>query len=224
MRFRYLTTLFALVISAQAALAVEHRVEPLNEAAPADELAADIAAKLATTGTRVIRGSSRTLCDIWLTAEWPLESLEPGPDLIYPFQPGQLIGVVRFERKSRDFRDQEIDAGVYTLRYAQQPVDGAHVGTSITRDFLLVVKAAEDKTPDPVAYKPLVQASAAAVQTSHPGLLSLQRVMGEPGELPSIREVDANEWWIVRLAGRAAVGEKSTPMPIDLVIVGQSAE
>ncbi|MCA9154683.1 MAG: hypothetical protein KDA38_07835 [Planctomycetales bacterium] len=224
MRFRSFATLFTLVLSAQTALAIDHRVEKLDEAAPADALSPEIAGQLAESGVRVIRGSSRTLCDIWLTKQWPLKSLEAGADLIYPFQPGQLIGVVRFDRKSSDFRDQEIEEGVYTLRYAQQPVDGAHVGTSITIDFLLVVKAEADKSAEPLAYKPLAEKSAAAVQTSHPGLLSLQRVPEEAGDTPSIREDEEKEWWIVRLTGKAAVEGKQSAMPIDLVIVGQATE
>ena len=40
-----------------------------------------------------------------------------------------------------DFRDQGIPAGTYILRYSQQPVDGAHVGTSTTRDFLALLPA-----------------------------------------------------------------------------------
>ena len=89
MRFRSFATLFTLVLSAQTALAIDHRVEKLDEAAPADALSPEIAGQLAESGVRVIRGSSRTLCDIWLTKQWPLKSLEAGADLIYPFQPGQ---------------------------------------------------------------------------------------------------------------------------------------
>lgn len=223
MRFQHLATVLTFVLSAQSALAIDHRVEKLDEAAPADELSAEVAATLNPTGVRVIRGTSRTLCDIWLCKEWAVKSFEPGADLIYPFQPGQLIGVVRFDRKSADFRDQEIEEGVYTLRYGQQPVDGAHVGTSLTRDFLLLSKASEDKSPAIVEYKPLVAASAAAVQTSHPGLLSLQRVECD-AEAPAIRNREDADWWIVRLSGQATADGKKQTLPIDLVIVGVATE
>jgi len=207
--------IFAFVV--RAAVAADHRVEPLAEAAPADALSPDIAAQLNTEGVRVIRGSNRVICDIWTCKEWPVEAFEAG-ELLYPLAPGQLIGVVRYPRKGADFRDQPIADGVYTLRYAHQPVDGAHVGTSPTRDFLLLVPAAEDKTVDKIDPKQLAQLSTKASGTSHPSLLSLQKVEGDM----AVRNVADKDWWIVRLNGNATSNGESRPLPLDLVVVGQA--
>ena len=200
--------------------AADHRVEMLKEPAPADELAPAIAATLQPEGVKVIRGTSRTVCEIWLCKEWKLNSFEVGSDLLYPFVPGQLIGVVRFPRRGADFRDQDIDSGVYTLRYAQQPVDGAHVGTSPTRDFLLLVPADKDRSPAILAYTPLTQASAEAAGTTHPALLSLQKLAGEQ----AVRHDEDRDWWIVRLNSTAKAGEQSRPLGFDLVVAGQAVE
>ena len=131
-----MTLIFARCLTGLAVLslpllasAADHRVEALKEKAPAG-VAAPIAAQLSDTGVKIIRGTSRTVCEIWLTKQWDLKSLEAKGDVNYSFTPGQLIGVINYPRKGADFRDQQIDPGVYTLRYAQQPVDGAHVGTS----------------------------------------------------------------------------------------------
>ena len=207
-----------------ASEAAEHRVEKLNEPAPADAVSKEIAKLLQPTGAQIIRGSTRKICDIWLCKQWQLKSFDKPADVNYPFQPGQLIGVVRYHRKGADFRDQDIEDGVYTLRYAQQPIDGAHVGTSPTRDFLLLLSAAKDRSPAVIEYKPLTEQSAQAVGTTHPGLLSLQRVEGKSESLPSIRENPQHDWWIVRMESEARAGDQAKKLPIDLVVVGQAAE
>jgi hypothetical protein len=210
-----LAFLFVVTCSATAA---DHRVEPLAESAPADALSTNIAATLAPEGVRVIRGESRAICDIWMCQDWPVQALEPGANLIYPLTPGQLVGVIRFPRKGSDFRDQDIAAGVYTLRYGQQPVDGAHVGTSPTRDFLLLLPAADDTSTDVIPYEQLADLSAKAAGTAHPCLLSLQRTEGDQ----PIRHLSDRDWWLVRLNGKITKDGQSKELPLDLVVVGQA--
>jgi hypothetical protein len=135
-----------------------------------------------------------------------------------------LIGALRFPRRSRDFRDQNIARGVYTLRYGLQPIDGNHVGTSPTRDFLLLVRAADDRSADDLDVKTLMSASADAAGSNHPGMLCLQRVQGEPAAAPALREVPNNEWWILQITGAANAGGKSQPLPIAMVVVGHASE
>ena len=200
--------------------AAEHRVEELKETAPKEALSPPIATQLASTGVRIIRGTSRSVCDIWLCKEWAVKAPLKNDDVIYPFTPGQLIGVVRYARKGSDFRDQDITKGVYTLRYARQPVNGDHIGTSPTRDFLLLVKASVDKSAAEFDYKKLVDASAEAVESTHPGMLSLQRLQGKG----PIRNNELHDWWIVRLQGKTKMGGVIKNQSIDVVIVGQAAE
>ena len=204
--------------------AAEHRVEKLNEAAPKEGISKEIAATLSPTGVRVIRGTSRTVCDIWLCKQWDLKTLKAEGEILYPFQPGQLIGVVRYPRRGSDFRDQQVDKGVYTLRYGHQPVDGNHVGTSVTRDFVMLVAVDKDKKPALFAYKPLVERSSEASDSGHPALLSLQEVSGGKDQVPSIRHMDEMDWWIVRLQGKAKLKDKLQPIKLDLVVVGHASE
>jgi hypothetical protein len=210
--------LVVLLIATGQAAAADHRVEQLNEPAPADALSPEIAALLAPQGVRVIRGESRQICDIWMCREWPVEALEPGENLIYPLRPGQLIGVVRFPRKGSDFRDQDIAAGVYTLRYGLQPVDGAHVGTSPTRDFLLLLSAADDTSTDVTPEEELKELSAKAAGTTHPCLLSLQRTEGDQ----PIRHLSDRDWWLVRLNGKLTNEGQAKELALDLVVVGKA--
>jgi hypothetical protein len=199
--------------------AADHRLEPLSEAPPSEGVAPAIAGLFEATGFRVIRGESRTVCDVWLCKQWDVAAGERPQAVNYPFPPGGLIGIVRYPRKGSDFRDQDIPEGVYTLRYAQQPVDGAHVGTSPTRDFLLLTPVAKETSPAAPDYRTLVKQSAEAAGSSHPLLLSLQQAEGKETS-PAIRHIDEPDWWIARLGGKT----KTATVPIDVVVAGHAAE
>ena len=208
--------------------AADHKVEPITEAPPASELAPAVAPLLGGPAFRVVRGESRVVCEVWLCKQWTIKGDLPktGGDVIYPLQPGQLIGVVRYPRKASDFRDQDIAPGLYTLRYGQQPVDGAHVGTSPTRDFLLLLKASDDQDVAALDYKGLTKKSADAAGSNHPLLLSMQRLPESSATVapPSIRHQEEHDWWIVRTEGQLKEGEKSRKLPVEVVFVGKAAE
>ncbi len=225
MKTRLALPLVAVLLMSSFTVASDHRVEPLNESAPAEEISKEVAGQLAPAGMRVIRGTETTLCDIWLCKEWPAKAdFQASADVLYPFQPGQLVGVVRFARESADFRDQDIGSGVYTLRYAQQPVDGAHVGTSPTRDFLLLQSAAKDTSAAPMDYKKQVELSKEVGESTHPALLSMQRLQDDAATAPSMRHDEERDWWILRFQGKVKAGDQVRDLPIELVVAGVAAE
>ncbi len=219
-----LLILSAVAWSSASTLAADYRTEPLAEPPPKEGLAEGIAKTLAPQAVRVIRGTKTKYCDIWLCQELQVQQdFEPTSEVLYPFTPGQLIGVVRFSRRGSDFRDQDIDRGLYTLRYAQQPVDGAHVGTSLTRDFLLLVQAEHDQSVEPLEYDRLTEDSAEAAGSSHPCLLSMQRVAAD-AEHARMHHDEDHDWWILTLNGRSKAGDKASPLVIRLVVVGVGEE
>ena len=218
-----LTVLFSLFLFAFQAMGAEHRVEVKKEGPPAGELSKEIAAQISPTGFQVIRGESRVVCEIWLCKQWTVKAdFKPNNDILYPFSPGQLVGVAHFPRKGSDFRDQEISSGVYTLRYSLQPVDGNHVGTSPTRDFFLLVSAEVDKSPAPLDMDKLMEQSAEAAGSMHPAMLCLQQP-GKGGKL-AIRHNEEHDWWIVGVQGKTKAGKKEADLAIELVVVGTAAE
>lgn len=218
MKSSVLSVLFACLFTVPA-WSADYRVEPLAESPPISELKEDIAGKLKTDGVRIIRGTKTTYCDIWLCKKWDVPAdFEPTPEVLYPFEAGQLIGVVRFGRKGADFRDQDIAKGVYTIRYSQQPVDGAHVGTSLIRDCLVLVRAEDEQNAAPTGNDDLVERSSAAAESGHPGLFSMQHLTSK--KFPSMRHTDETDWWILALQG--TVGEKA--LPIEFVISGVVVE
>ena len=193
------------------------------EAAPTGTLAPEISSLLEAKGIKVSKGST-VVCELWFAKEWPVEAnATTGGEVIYPLTVGEVIGAIRFPKKAGDFRGQDVPAGVYVLRYAQQPVDGAHVGTSPTRDFLAMSPAAKDRDPKTIDYKALVNVSKETAGAAHPGILSLQRVEGG-GAAPSVREVSDKEWVVVHVVGKIKQGGSVKDLPLDLVVVGKAAE
>lgn len=224
MKFAPALTFFILAGWAGMAAAADVSVERLDEPAPGEALAPAIAAQLSPTGYKVASGA-RTVCEVWLAKEWPVKpGFAPSISVLYPFEMGQLIGVVRYKRKGEDFRKQELSSGVYTVRYAQQPVDGSHVGTSDTRDFLLLLKADGDTDAAVMSKEKLIKQSIEAAGTTHPAMLCLLAASGDAAAYPLVEHDESRDLWILRVAGKQNVGGKSSDLPLGLVVVGHAAE
>jgi hypothetical protein len=205
-------------------LAQEYKAAKIDSGAPANAISPEIAAQLQPAGFKVVKGESRPVCEIWLAKELAAKAdAKVTSEVLYPLTPGQLVGVIRYPRKAADFRDQEIPSGVYTLRYGQQPVDGAHIGTSPTRDFLLLLPGEKDRDPAVLDYKALTTTSKETTGTAHPGILSLQKAV-EGGEALAVRENAEKEWTIVRFIAKVKQGDAAKELPMELVVVGVAGE
>jgi hypothetical protein len=209
-----------------SAIAADYRVAPLKEGPPKDELPADLASQLSSTGIRVVRGVNTPYCDIWLCRELEVAADAKLPPMVhFPFRQGQFMGVVRYERSGADFRDQKIAKGIYTLRFALQPTDGAHEGVFPTRDFLLLVRPEKDKSPADIKdFEALSKLSEEAVESSHPGFLCLKQPVGQAKEPLSIRHDADADWWIVRFSVKTKAGGVVKDTELELVVSGHAKE
>jgi hypothetical protein len=220
-----LPRLFVLLIMislAGPAAGQEYTVKKSDAPPPADALAPEIAALLSPAGYQVAEGS-RVVCEIWLCKEWPVAAdAKTTAEVQYPFTPGQILGAVRYPRRSSDFRDQEVAAGVYVLRYSQQPVDGAHVGTFPTRDFAALLPAAKDRSAKDLDYKTLTTISKETTGTAHPAIRPLLKP--QETEAPAISTNEEHNWTMVRLAGNVKAGEAPKDLVIEMVVAGVAAE
>lgn len=203
-----------------APAADDHSLAVLEDAPPADALSEGVVEAIQPTGVTVQRGS-RALCNVWLAVQWKTrEGFKPSLSMLYPFQMGELLGVVEFKRTTADFRGQEIAAGVYTVRYALQPEDGNHVGTSETRDFCLLLPAADDSSSGPLSPEAMIELSTKASQSNHPAMLCLLRA-DEPIAEPKLDHEQEHDWWILSLSGSV---QGTGALPLKLVVVGKAAE
>jgi len=222
--FQFAISICLFMVLASPTVAADYRVEKIDDGPSADDLSEEISAALADSGYQVIRGKKRSIGKIWLCKELPVAADFVATDeVLYPFTPGQLIGVIQFKRKSPDFRDHILTRGTYILRYGQQPVDGNHEGTSPTRDFLMLTRAEDDRTLAGPDAKTLIAQSADAAGSNHPAMLCLQAA-SEADEVPSLRHDEDREWSILQLEGQAKADGESQPIRIDIVVVGQAAE
>lgn len=219
---RRLSTILApwLVVSmVGSVVAATYRAEVLSEPAPKDELSSTVFDQLAPQGIRIIRGTKTQLCDVWFCKELKSKAGDLEPNVNYALTPGQLVGVVRFHRDGADIRDQEIVEGVYTMRYALQPVDGDHVGTFPTRDFLLLLRAEDDQEAAPLEDSDeLNELSAAAADTSHPASWPLLKVANPLTDPVGMRHDEENDWWILRVH-RDGAGDGQI-VDLEIVVVG----
>lgn len=220
---------FALMISVLSfdvtgsASAEEYELEKVTEAPPTDDLVDEIAALISDTSYKVVVDGSKTVAEIWLCKELEIPAdFEPSSERLYPFAEGELIGLIKFPRRAADFRDQDVNRGVYTLRFSLQPVDGNHEGTSPTRDFLCVVRAEDEESPDPIETDDLMILSSDAIESSHPGMFCLQKLEGAEADV--MRHNEDKEWWIARLVVHGKSGGKRVELPIDLVVAGHADE
>jgi hypothetical protein len=220
-RTTLLVCVLYLLFPAWPATAQEYHVAKLESASPADALAPEIAALLSPAGLKVIQGDSRVVCEIWLAKEWPVAAdAKTTAEIQFPFTPGQVLGAARFPRKASDFRDQEIPAGVYVLRYAQQPVDGNHVGTFPTRDFAALLPAAKDRSAAPLDYKTLTTLAKETTGTAHPAIRPLLKAAGDA----PVRTDEEKQWTMVRLPGKTKAGAELKDLALELVVAGVAAE
>jgi hypothetical protein len=213
-------TAILLFVFPLAVVAEEYRAEAF-ESAPPEGLSPDIAALVAPAGYKVVDGDGRTVVELWPAKQWAVKAdFAPSASIQYPLEVGTVAGALRFPRKGADFRGQDVARGVYTLRYANQPEDGNHVGTFATRDFLVMLPASSDTSPEALAVEDLHKISAESAGSTHPAIIPLMKAGGE-GELPAMRHLEEQEWWTLRFAGDGADGKK---LPMELVVVGKAQE
>ena len=211
--------LFAvLFLTARFAQAADYHLETATEPAPTGEFSDDILSQIGDTELKISKGK-RVFLEIWPAKQWTVKAgFAADSEVNYPFEPGQLIGVARFKSKGTDFRGQEIKPGLYTVRSGQQPVDGNHVGTAPTRDFFLLLPAAQDTAAKAPVEEALFKTSAEASGTAHPAILYL-RPGATAGE-PALDHEEDSEWWTLSFTNPTS----ADPVPVRLIVVGQAKE
>jgi hypothetical protein len=218
--FRTLVFVCAFATVVRSGLADDYSVAPI-EAVP-QEVKPEIGKALAAPGFQVT-GPDGVLCTVWFAKAPALqEGFSPTLSIKYPFAPGALIGVLKVEEGAEftDFREQVLLPGLYTLRYARQPQDGNHIGTSDLSDFLLVVPAKADESPETIPnLDDIVPLSIEAGGATHPAILALRPAdQGKAGQAKLAHD-SADDLWMLE----TAIGSDK-PQPLKLVVVGFALE
>ena len=214
-----LGTLLA-VLQVNASTAADLAVKTADKEPP-KELDASMRAKLQTKAVQLLEGE-KPVYEFWFSAEIPLQSKPAATGkALDALKPATLLGAVAVSRDRRDYRDDDLRAGVYTMRFALQPQDGNHLGTSEFNYFAILTPATIDNKLDGISdYKALVKASSKETSTDHPVILSLRPASSDPGDVPQLN-VPVPDHKSVRVKVPAKAGDEKVSIAFEVVYEGK---
>lgn len=181
-----------------------------------------------------LKADGEALCDLWLVQalELAAEPVAKSRIAFGQLELGSFVGVLRANGHGTDYRDAKIERGLYAMRYFVQPENGDHLGTAEMRDFLMLTKFAEDKSPAPIADEDTIyEMSVTASTTDHALVCYLVAPEGEVAESGRVYKHAKRAEWIVDLAvptrSPAAKpdgdpAKAAGPVRLGLVLVGVS--
>lgn len=215
-----------LVLAASGSVSAQtYKVEEI-EAAPPSEVAPEVAATLGSKAYRISEEGGEPLAEIWPRKAIPA-SEKPGEAqgaILFPFlAEGELLGVARLlADEVGDYRDQAIDAGVYTIRYGHLPINGDHLGVSPFRDYCLLLPAETDKSLEALPRKKMEKESMEAAGTSHPAAFSMLAAPSD-AKVSMSHDVENDAWSVAIPLDLVVPGEKEPVRhPVSLIVIGVS--
>jgi hypothetical protein len=216
-------TALALLTALPAWAADAYSIKTLDRTPAPNELQEPIRKLLSDRCVQLLDARGEVLAEVWMRKDVPARATEAQikNGLTYKEVPeSTLMGAIRYARQGTDYRKQKIPAGVYTLRLANQPQDGDHMGTAPYSEFLLLSPAAEDKQPDLMEAKALQELSAKTTN-DHPGVLLLFPGKGAGAE-PKLAKKEGGHW-VLMLQQEVKAGDKKATLPVGLTLVGVSS-
>ena len=226
---RFLCRLAVLVIGFTAAAAVAHAQDEkytlkTAESKPPSELKPAIAELLESAAVQVFDSKDQLYCEVWFRKSVPAKATEAQVQngLTYrEFEVSTVIGAIRFAQKGKDYRGQDVPAGVYSLRLAYQPQDGDHMGTAPHTEFCLLVAAGKDEKPAMMESKALYDASAKSIGGGHPAVFLLFPT-AKPASKPELADQGMGHW-VIRQELKAEANGKPAKIGIGLTVAGHSS-
>lgn len=200
-------------LAAVPGLAADFSVEAAG-AAPSEGVPAAVAALLQPDGVRVKDPAGKVVAELWGRKAAFEGNPSSGFGIRFDNIPeGALIGLIRFPESGSDYREQNIPAGLYTLRYGLHPENGDHMGVAPSRDFVLLTPAAADtEASKNYGFDDMVDLSY-KVGNSHPTVMRAALPDGDGGQ--HIWQDDLEQWVVdLKVAGDA----------VGIIVYGHSEE
>lgn len=173
----------------------------------------------------LVRDAKGAFATLWLCQELAVSATPEQRKVGLTYRhlaPGTLLGVLHLQRGWRDFHEQEVEAGIYALRYAVQPNTKDHEGTAPHRDFAILVPIAKETKPDPLPLKTLIAHSGTITGGTHPVVLQLYP-HPKPDATPSITRV-GKAGHTLRTTHTLRSDKTTTPMGIAFNLLGTGTE
>jgi len=192
----------------------------IQDKQPPPELAPGIREKLQAKAIQLLDGANPAL-EFWLVSELPLQSKpESTAKALDSVKQATLLGAVSVSKARHDYRDDDLAAGVYTMRFGLQPQDGNHLGTAEFPYFAVLIQAKLDTSPAGITdYKKMVKTSSKDRSSEHPMILSLRPASSEAGEAPKLKS-PAPDHKSVRVKIPASASSEKTAIVFEIVYDG----
>lgn len=206
-----------------SASAATFSVKSFDKQSP-EKLGASIRAVLSSNGYTILR-DDQPIFEIWLRTRIPLKKSFDAPEhALNALAQTSLIGAIAVLSDARDYRDDEIYAGIYTLRFDLRPEDGNHLGTSEHLFFAVLVEAKNDRDLAKITHsRQLSKASSKSSPNDHPVIFSLFPASSKEVKIPSIHEPASGHQAIrLSISGVHPDRDDAMPIPFDLVIEGMA--
>lgn len=202
---------FAVILALGTALFAADYKSAAGDAAPADVPEAFRSA-LEKSGTKILGPDGAVQFEIWMRAALPAGPASTESNVSLPMIPhGALLGVVKFTAEGSDRRGFQIKPGIYTLRFSLYPVNGDHQGVAPQRDFLILLRLADDPGLDATpSFDKLMELARKASGAPHPLTLSLRKDTGSAAGLTQA----GDDWVLHTKIGEAALA---------IIVIGQYA-
>jgi hypothetical protein len=218
------TALFiALIAPVIAGLTCQAEVAAKTETkAPPEEVSDAVKSTLGNQCHRVIEDGDVVL-EFWPRASLPLTGKPASVDkALDTFATASLFGVLRLHRDLRDYRDDKLPKGVYTMRFGKILADGNHLGASEFPYFAVLIPAAKDKASDGITtFKNMTQASAKETSSEHPMFMSLRPLKEKPATVPAVTEpAPDHKSLVVVMTGKAEGADQPSELVLAIVFQG----
>ena len=119
----------------------------------------------------------------------------------------------------KEIRGKPVMAGVYTLRYGQQPQNGDHLGISPFREFLLLSPAAVDQDPKTTGFDGAVALSKQTIGTAHPAALSLDPPVATEAVLSAYSNEQGHKGVVFEMP-RSVNGKPAGTIRFGVILIG----
>ena len=161
--------------------------------------------------------------EFWLRVPLPMKAKPGKPEkALDALATTTLMGVVRVHKSGRDYRDDDLYQGVFTMRYGKIPGDGNHLGATDFPYFAVLIPAKKDPKLDTYkTFKTMTKASLKDTAAEHPMILSLRPAKKATAK-PTIIE-PAPEHKSILLAAIGALKDAKAPVTIPMQIVFEGA-
>lgn len=190
---------------------------------PPDEVAADMRGLLDTNAVQLLNGD-KPVFEFWFRKDIPL-SAKPGDgtSALSVLKEVTYIGVVNVHERRKDFRNDDIEPGVYTMRLGILPTDGNHLGVAPFPYMAILVPAEYDKGLDSIPdHDTLAELSGQDTYAEHPNTLSLQPLEDDEGKGDFPRTGEGGDDWkflFVKLSAKVD-GDGAAELPFKMVYEG----